>query len=345
MKNKKEKRPTIYDIAQALSIAPSSVSKALNDSSSVSEKVKVLVRNKAHELNYRHNSQAASLRKGTSKTIGVIVPKINSAFFSNAISGMEEVCFNHGHQLIICQTEESYAKEKQAIETLIINNVDCIIISQSIETKSDSHLKEVMKRNIPLIQFDRVNKSISCHQVVNDNKIAAYHAVNELLKQGYKHIAFLGGSLNMHVYNERREGYLQVLKENGMMIPYDYVVADIHSEQNGYEAASLLLNSQLPPDAFLTSSDYIAFGVMRAAFNKGLSIPNDVGVIGFANEPFSSMIAPSLTTVDQNSRIMGIETANIYFDELKGDQKPTTPINKTVPCTIIYRDSTRNQCL
>ncbi|MFC3199642.1 LacI family DNA-binding transcriptional regulator [Parapedobacter deserti] len=343
MKSKNDKRPTIYDIAQALNIAPSSVSKALNDSPSVSEKVKILVRDKARELNYRHNSQAASLRKGTSRTIGVIVPKINSAFFSNAISGMEEVCFDHSHQLIICQTEESYAKEKQAIETLITNNVDCIIISQSIETKSDNHLKEVMKRNIPLIQFDRVNKSISCHQVVNDNKTAAYHAVKELLKQGYKNIAFLGGSFEMDVYNERREGYLQALKENGMMIPYDYVVAGIHSEQNGYDAASLLLDSQLSPDAFLTASDYIAFGVMKAVFDKALSIPDDVGVIGFANEPFSAMIVPSLTTVDQNSRAMGIETAKIYFDELMDSQKSNVPITKTVPCTIICRDSIRKK--
>ncbi|WP_353128703.1 LacI family DNA-binding transcriptional regulator [Parapedobacter pyrenivorans] len=343
MTSKKDRRPTIYDIAQALNIAPSSVSKALNDSSSVSDKVKVLVRNKAQELNYRHNSQAASLRKGTSRTIGVIVPKINSAFFSNAISGMEEVCFNHSHQLIICQTEESYAKEKQAVDTLITNNVDCIIISQSIETKGDSHLREVIKRHTPLIQFDRVNQSVSCHQVVNDNKTAAYHAVKELLNQGYKSIAFLGGSLNMHVYNERREGYLQAVKENGMMIPYDYVVADMHNEQNGYEVATTLLNSSLPPDAFLTSSDYIAFGVMKAVFAKGLSIPDDVGVIGFANEPFSSMIVPSLTTVDQNSRAMGIETANIYFTNLMDKQQSSISITKTVPCTIIYRDSTRKR--
>ncbi len=342
MKSKKEKRPTIYDIAHQLNIAPSSVSKALNNSSSVSEKVKILVRTKAQELNYRHNSQAASLRKGKSSTIGVIVPKINSAFFSNAISGMEEVCFKHQHQLIICQTEESFVREKQAVDTLIAKNVDCIIISQSIETPNANHLQEVLKHKIPLIQFDRVSNDISCHQVVNDSRQATRNAAEQLIRQGYKRIAFLGGPFSIEVYNERKEGYLQALKEHGIMVPYDYVVEHVYTKENGYDAARTLLDSPQPPDAFLTFSDYTAFGVMKAAVDKRLSIPEDIGIIGFANEPFSEMIVPSLTTVDQNSRLMGVETANIYFNDLLTEKKTDTKITKTIECTLIRRDSIRN---
>lgn len=342
-KKKKSNRITIYDIAEQLNIAPSSVSKALNNSPSVSDAVKLLVKNKASELNYRHNSQAASLRNGKSNTIGVIVPKINSAFFSNAISGMEEVCTNHQHQLIICQTEESYIREKQAIGTLIANNVDCIIISQSMETTSSSHLKEIIKQQIPLIQFDRINSTIPCHHVVNDNKAAAYHATRHLINQGYKQIAFLGGSFGMEVYNDRKDGYLQALREHNIMVPYDYVLEHAYTQEKGQEIAKKLLTSAIPPDAFFTSSDHTAVGVIKATTELGLSIPDQVGIVGFANEPFAQMITPSLTTVDQNSRIMGIETANIYFTDLsKSSPSASKPIKKTIPCTIVFRSTTRN---
>lgn len=341
-KKKKSTSVTIYDIANALGIAPSSVSKALNDSHSISNKIKELVKKKAQELNYRHNARAASLRGGKTNTVGVVVPKINSAFFSNAISGMEEICFAHNHQLIICQTEESYIKEKQAIETLIANNVDCIIISQSMETKTAHHLDEVVKHRIPLIQFDRVNQHIACHKVVNDNMNAAHQATTHLISQQYNRIAYLGGSFNMNVYEERKEGFLRAMREKGIIVPYDYIVEHVFTKETGYEFAMNLLKSPFPPQAFLTSSDHTAVGVISAIKDLGLSIPDDTGVIGFSNEPFSEMIHPSLTTVDQNSRMMGIETANIFFNDLGAKISDHGPISKTIPCTLIYRQSTRN---
>ncbi len=341
MKAKKEKRPTIYDIAAQLNIAPSSVSKALNDSPSVSEKVKKLVRQKADELNYRHNSQAASLRRGKSRIIGVVVPKINSSFFSTAISGMEEICTLHKHQLIICQTEESFAKEKQAIDTLITNNVDCIMISHSMDTKDTDHLREAIKHNIPLIQFDRVSSDIVSHQVINDNKTATYRATKRLIAQGYDRVAFFGGLFSMQVYNERKAGYLQAVQETGMMIPYDYVVETVLSQESGFKTAKRLLDSSVPPNAFLASSDYSALGALQAVTQHGLRVPDDVGIIGFSNEPFSEMIAPKLTTVDQDSRRMGIEAATIYFDSLQEPGLSTEPQYKVVPCSLIERETTR----
>ncbi|HEY4198796.1 MAG TPA: LacI family DNA-binding transcriptional regulator, partial [Mucilaginibacter sp.] len=156
MDGKKNKRVTIYDIAEQVGVAPSSVSKALNDQPNVSKKIKSLVNAKAKELNYIHNTNAANLRRGSSKTIGVIVPKINTTFFSNAIAGIEEACYENNHNLIICQSDESYIKETKAVDTLIHHNVDCILISLSIETGSNHHLQAISDHHITLVQFDRV---------------------------------------------------------------------------------------------------------------------------------------------------------------------------------------------
>src|SRR3954466_5065060 len=149
------KRITIYDLAKELGISASYVSRALNNHPLISEKVKEKIKKKALELNYKHNSHAANLRQGSSKIIGVIVPHINQSFFSDAIAGMEEICFLNNYSLIICQSHESFKQECKAIDTLIHQNVDCILISVSAETKSASHLLAVKKSNISLIQFDR----------------------------------------------------------------------------------------------------------------------------------------------------------------------------------------------
>lgn len=339
MHKKQHKRITIYDIARELNIAPSSVSKALNDQPTVSKKTKELVKAKAGELNYKHNLQAANLRMGMSRAIGVVVPKINTSFFSGAIAGMEELCFEHGHQLIICQSEESYVKEIQAVETLVRNSVDCIIISLSAETKNTDHIRSIANQHVHLIQFDRVDASINSFRIVNDNKVAAYKAVKHLIGQGYQRIALLGGVDQLLVYKERKDGYLQAVQEAGMVIPYNYVVNDVLTTDKGMEVAIRLLKGKMAPDAFFVTSDYAALGILRAASELGLSVPQQIGIMGFANEPFTELVSPSISSVDQKSRLLGREAIDIYFRHVL--KRKTTHAYKEVviPCEVIVRDS------
>ncbi|HRN56569.1 MAG TPA: LacI family DNA-binding transcriptional regulator, partial [Agriterribacter sp.] len=273
----KAKRVTIYDIAREVGIAPSSVSKALNNLPSVSDKIKALVKAKANELNYKYNSNAANLRSGFSKTIGVIVPKINVAFFSNAIAGIQEVCFENNHGLIICQSDECYEKEVQCIQTLIHQNVDCILISLSQETRSTRHLLEIKNNHMELVQFDRVDESFDSHRVVNDNCHAAYQAVKHLIGQGYTKIAFLGSSNHLTVYNDRKQGYLQAIKEADLTIPYNYILDNEFKTETALKAAVELLQYKDPPDAFFTVTDHAALGVLKAAWSLGLRVPDQVG--------------------------------------------------------------------
>lgn len=339
MGNKKNKRVTIYDIAQAIGIAPSSVSKALNNQPSISNKIKALVKSKALELNYKHNSNAANLRRGSSQTIGVVVPKINTAFFSDAIAGMEEACFENKHNLIICQSDESYQKEMQAVETLIRQNVDCILISLSVETKSTKHLEDISGHHVSLIQFDRVDHNIRSHSIVNDNKNAAYKAVMHLIDMGYKRIALLGGPDHLTVYHDRKEGYLKAIKEADLSIPYNYIVEIALTTEMGMQVATELLESKEPPDAFFTISDHSALGILRATASKGLKVPEQVGIVGFANETFTELISPSLSSIDQKSRKLGKEAANLYFNYVLKQEAAGKFKKQVIESSLIIRDS------
>lgn len=334
------KRITIYDLANELGISASYVSRALNDHPSVSKKTKDWVKAKAKELNYRHNSHAANLRQGSSRTIGVVVPHINQSFFSEVIAGIEEVCFQHKHNLIICQSHESFEKEGLAIETLIHQNVNCILISISAETKSSKYLEEITNHGIQLIQFDRCLESVESVKVVNNNKETSYQAVKNLIKEGYKRIAFLGGPDHLAVFHNRKEGYFKAVKEAKLGIPYNFIIDNTLSKESATEAARELLTLEEPPDAFFTVSDHQSLGVLQVAESLGIKVPEQLGIFGFANEAFTELMRPTLSSVDQKSKELGKCAASLYFDViLSGTNKTAANSKKIIKSEIIIRES------
>lgn len=335
------KRVTIYDLAKELGISASYISRALNDHPSISEKVKKEVKEKAKELNYKYNSQAANLRRGSSRTLGVIVPKINENFFSEAIAGIEEACFEQNYSLIICQSHESYQQECKAINTLIHQNVDCILISISAETTTSSCLEEIQANNIELVQFDRCLGSVNSFKVINDNKDAALHGVRHLIQQGYKRIAFLGGPDDLTIFKDRKEGYLHAIKEAGLNIPYDYVLDNCLSKTDTIKAARELLNSKEPPDAFFTVADLQSVSILQVANELQVTVPDQLGILGFANETFTELIKPTLSSIDQKSKEIGKCAANLYFEHMLQGRTATkeTYKNKIIKSEIIVRES------
>lgn len=336
----RQKRITIYDLANELGVSASYISRALNNHPSISEKVKEKVKKKAIELNYRHNSHAANLRKGSSRTIGVIVPHINQSFFSEAIAGIEEVCFENNHSLIICQSHESYKQECAAIETLIHQNVDCILISVAAETHTSGHLENIKKHNIELIQFDRCFDKLNSYKVLNDNKEVSYNVVKNLVKEGYRRIAFLGGPHHLAVFKNRKDGYLKAIKEAGLSIPYDFIVEDVLSKDKAAETAIELLKLKEPPDAFFTVSDHQSLGVLQVAASLGIKVPEQLGIFGFANEAFTEIISPALSSVDQKSKDLGKHAARIYFENiLKGHTVTFKDQEEIIKSEIIIRQS------
>lgn len=342
---KNPKRTTIYDIAKKLNLNASSVSRALSNNSNVSEATRKLILKTAKELNYKQNSLASNLRKGHNQTIGVIVPRVNQNFFANVIAGLEEVTYQKGYNLIICQSNESHAREVKCVNTLINQHVSCIIISVSADFEDDSHLRNIIDNGIQLIQFDRVVDDLETFKVLNDNEQASEEAVTHLIDQGYKRIALLEGPQNLNIFKQRKEGYLAALRKNNIEILPELMKENAWTKELGAAATKKLLEMSNPPDAiFASTSDFSALGVLEEATKKGIKVPEQLGICGYSNEAFTEITSPSITTIDQYSISMGKTIANLYFQEIRSDQKDAIPKIVSIKPKLIIRASTlRNE--
>ena len=278
--------------------------------------------------------------KAPGRSIGVIVPHINQRFFSEAIAGIEEVCFSNNHNLIICQSNESYLQECKAIETLIQQQVDCIMISVAAETQSHTHLKTIIDHTIELVQFDRCIDTINSYMVVNDNKEASYNVVKNLISEGYKKIAFIGGPEHLSVFRDRKKGYIAAIEEAGLTIPDHFMVDNALDKEKVFIIAESLLTLPACPDAFFTVSDHQSLGVLQAANALGIRVPEQLGIFGFANETFAEIIRPALSSVDQKSKELGKRAANLYFQQLiKPSLESATNKQEIIKSEIIVRES------
>jgi LacI family transcriptional regulator len=337
----RKKRTTIYDIAAKLNITASSVSRALNDSNYVNENTKALILKTAAEMNYKRNILASNLRKGHSKTIGIVVPRINQNFFSNVIAGIEEATYERGYNLIICQSGESHAKEVKCVNALVNQQVDCIVISISADSHDYKHLKNVIEHGIQLIQFDRVVDELETLKVINDNEQASLEAVSHLIDQGYKRIALLEGPQNLDIFRQRKNGYLSALKKYNLPVIEELLVENTLTKELGAEATRKLLNLPEPPDAIFASvSDFSALGVLEVATALGFKVPGQLGILGYSNEAFTELTSPSITTIDQFSVYMGKTVADLYFQEMENKDISVVPKTISIKPKLIIRAST-----
>lgn len=338
---KNQKRTTIYDIAKKLNLNASSVSRALTNNRNVSEATKKLILKTAKEMNYKQNSLASNLRKGSNQTIGVIVPRINQNFFANIIAGLEEVTYLKGYNLIICQSNESYKREVECVNTLINQQVNCIIISLSADFEDDSHLKNIMDQGIQLIQFDRVADTLETFKVLNDNEQASMEAVNHLIAEGYKRIALLEGPQNLNIFKQRKDGYLAALKKHNIEVLPELMIENAWTKELGALATQELLSLAEPPDAiFASTSDFSALGVLEVANKMGVLVPDQLGICGYSNEAFTEITTPSITTIDQYSVSMGKTIANLFFQEINPENNEVVPKIVSIRPKLIIRGST-----
>ena len=340
---KNQKRTTIYDIAKKLNLNASSVSRALTNGMNVSEATRELILKTAKELNYKQNSLASNLRKGQNQTIGVVVPRINQNFFADVIAGIEEITYQEGYNLIICQSNESYEREVKCINTLVNQHVSCIIISISADFEDDQHLKNVMDQGIRLIQFDRVADELDTFKVLNDNEQVSMEAVSHLIEQGYKRIALLEGPQNLNIFRQRKAGYLAALKKYNYPVIPELIKENAWTKALGAEATLSLLNLPDRPDAiFASTSDFSALGVLEVATKMGLNVPDELGICGYSNEAFTEITSPSITTIDQYSMSMGKTIANLYFQEMLSGEVSAVPKIVSIKPKLIVRSDRKS---
>ncbi|MCK5136420.1 MAG: LacI family DNA-binding transcriptional regulator [Bacteroidales bacterium] len=309
----KKQHITIHDIARELNISASTVSRALHNHPRISQSTRDAVQQLATSYNYQPNVMASSLRKGQSRTVGVIVPRINRNFFANVIGGMEEVLAASDYHLMICQTHEQLENEISAIKTLVNARVDAIILSISLETTDKEHIQTLIDKGIHLFFFDRIFEGINAGSVVIDDRLGAYMNVKHLLEQGYRNIMHVAGADHITIFRARKEGYIDAMAEAGIDVPPGWIMERSLIQEGGESAFLKGLELSTKPDAYFCAGDFAALGVMQAARKRGLTIPDDLGISGFANEPFTAFLNPSLTTVDQRGGEMGKIVAEMFL--------------------------------
>ncbi|WP_272022319.1 LacI family DNA-binding transcriptional regulator [Olleya namhaensis] len=335
---------TLKQIAETLGISITTVSKALKDYPDVSKKTKALVKDLAQTLNYKPNSFAVNLRTRESKTIGLIVPEIVHHFFSSVIKGIISQAEKKGYLVIILQSNESYTLEKKQIELLLSKRVDGILISLANETANYNHLNSVLANETPLVMFDKIAKLVNCSKVLINDREAAYNATQHLINIGCKRIAHFRGPLLPQNSIDRFLGYKKALLDND--IAYDstlvYILKDMSYDEGRFYAKKLIQDHK-DVDGIFINTDLVAIGAIKEFNNLNIKVPEDISIIGFSNWFMSSVISPSLTTIDQPGFEIGKKAFKLLFREIK-NKKNNKKINYKdviLETELVIRESTK----
>jgi LacI family transcriptional regulator len=336
-----KKRTTIKDIANVLNISPAAVSKAMHNDSRISTKTKEAVKRVAKELNYQPNHLASALRKGKSNLVGVIVPRTNSNFFSSVVEQMEEVLNKAGYNIIITQSNESFEKECKNIDTLLFTQVDGIIASMANETVDLSYYEKIKSKGIPLILFDRGENDLNVDYVGINDYDSSHMIVEHLIAKGCKRIAHIGGYRRTRIFNNRIRGYIDAIKKNNLPFEDSLLIESDLTLEDGRRKMIELLKLKDRPDAIYIASDYAALGALQILNEQKIKVPEDIKLVGFGNEPFTSLVTPTITSIDQHSSQIGKLAAQTFLERIKNASTEQT-LNKIIlDAELIVRDSSK----
>ena len=332
---------TIKNLAEELGISPSTVSKALKNHPDISQETRKKVNDLAKLWNYYPNPIALSLRNSRTKTIGLIIPEIVHHFFSSVISGIEDVAYDAGYNVMIYQSNESFNRELIAVQALLNSRVEGILISLSKETRNFDHLRNVLDHGVPIGMFDRVCEGIETDKVTVDDYQGAYSAVCHLIRTGCRRIAHLSGPPGLPIADFRRGGYLDALRDNNLKINRDLIIYCDNFKQ-ALIRTKQLMNLAEPPDAFFTVNEFTATGVVKSLYDLKIKIPEEVSIFAFSNGLITQVTNPALSTVDQHAYQIGQTSAELLLDRLLNQQITRPFIHQVIKTELIIRESTRS---
>lgn len=297
---------TIKDIAKALNLSTSTISRALRDSYEISPETKKIVLEYAEKINYRANPIARSLKERRSHSIGVIVSEIANNFFSQVINGVESVAYDKNFQIIISQTHESSVRERLNVEYLTSRSIDGLLIALSSETEDISYLQQLKERGFPIVFFDRVPQQFDTYKVVVNNQQGAYDATQHLMKLGKKKIAHLTNSKSLSITKDRLIGYKKALMANHMDFDPNLVKycqhGGLHAEEIEKAVEELI---RIGFDAIFISGDKLTTGYLHVIKKRPLAIQQDIAIAGFTNSNVVDLFSSKVTAIRQPAFEMG----------------------------------------
>jgi LacI family transcriptional regulator len=336
---KKIHQTTIIDIAKAIGVSNSTVSRALRNHSDISAETKEAIKALAVKMDYQPNLFAQSFAKKQTNTIGVIIPNLETTFFSIMLSGIQNVANKYGYKVMICQSNESHKSEVENIQALMRNWIDGLLICHSIETDSFEHIRLQMNKGIPIIHFHRVCMETETSKVMAEDVKGAEEITDHLAEQGCKRIAIIVGPKNLLLTKKRLQGYHKSLSKNGLVSSEELIAYTDFTHQAVIKAVDEWLSLEERPDAIFSISDKCAIFTLRHLKQMKLKVPEEICVAGFGNDPMGEVIEPGLTTYNSNILTVGETAAELFFEQiLSGENfKPKTRIIKG---NIIIRGST-----
>ncbi|MHA7128740.1 LacI family DNA-binding transcriptional regulator [Algoriphagus namhaensis] len=332
---------SLKELAAELNLAPSTVSRALNDSYEISEATKQKVIKMAEKLNYYPNQFARSLRENKSKTIAVIIPERINNFFAQVMDGIEEIAQEHGYHLLIYNTHEDVEREKKIVNLLLNGRADAVVMSVSSQTSDVSHLKKIYERDLPIIFFDRICGEIPTTKFITNDYESAYKGTKHLIQQGCRKVAFLMLSKELSITRERHRGYVDALLESGLSPEPAFSLNCCHSTEDNIELIRDMLWSENRPDGIMASVEKLALATYHAVKRTRLKIPQDLKIISFSNTSCAGLLNPSLTTITQPAVTIGQECAKLLIRKLtKPKHYELLDQVITIPSQIVIRSST-----
>lgn len=335
---------TIKDIAKALNLSTSTVSRALRGSYEISAETKKAVLEYAEKINYRPNPIALSLKERRTRALGVVVSEIANNFFSQAINGIESIAYNRGYHVIITQSHESQDRERVNVEHMAARGVDGLLISLSSESVDISFLKELHEKGMPIVFFDRISREIETHTVTANNYLGSFHATEHLIYQGYKKIAHITSSPYLSITKERLDGYKDALVKhhinfNESLVKYcnhgGMIIAEVE------DAITSLQKSKTKPDAIFTAGDRLTISCFSLL--KRMKQKKELGFTGFSNTQVGDLFSPALTVIRQPAFEIG-QTATELLIQMIESKRPVTEFeNKILETELVIRESSASR--
>ena len=320
------KNITIKDVAKALNVSISTISRAFNNKYDIHPDTRNMILEKAREMGYSPNPIAQRLTQHKSYLIGIVVPEFINAFFPKVIMSVQKVIGNAGYQVLIMSSEESAQKELENIRILERNMVDGIIISLTQETRDISYFQKMVENQIPIVQFNRVSQKLATPKVIFDDYRWAMLATEHLLEQGYKNIFHLAGPNNLIVSHNRSKGFTDALKKYELSTTHKIIETGIFIE-DGKRIAEQLISQHNIPEAFFCFNDPLAIGAMETFKSQGYKIPDEVAFVGFTESRIAMHMSPGLSSVEQPAEELGETAAQILLEIFKGNNYP---MNQTI---------------
>ncbi len=297
---KENRQMTMKDIARSLGVSVATVSRALSDSPSISKERREAIQQFAREHNYRPNLLAGQLRnsrKNPMRVIGVIMPQVLHFYFASVLTGIEHEASRRGYRILVAQSDEKYEREVELCESMMMNNVCGVIVSQAKDTVKYDHFKRLIDAGVPLVFYDRICPGINCSRVVVDDYMGTMNAVSHLIETGCKRIAFYGAPMNMMIAKNRFNGYRDALYKHGLELDEGLVrICDNRADAERITPAMMRSNNR--PDAFFAVNDETAIGILTVVKRLGFKVPDEVSICGFTNGFRATVCDPMLTTVE-----------------------------------------------